>query len=527
MSKIILTGESARNALKKGIETVADAVKITLGPKGRNVVLDRKYVSPLITNDGVSIAKEIELDDVFQNMGAGLVKEVSIKTNDDAGDGTTTACILAESMINEGLKNIASGASPILVRSGMEKATDVVVKKLKEISKPVSNQTEIEQVASISAGSAEIGTMIADAFSKVGSDGVITIEESKTSQTKLKLTQGLEFDKGYISPYMAKPDSSVSVLENPYILVTDKKLSNINELLPLFEQVMQTSKPLLVIAEDIDGDVLSTLILNTIRGSFNALAVKCPSFGNKQKDYLEDIAILTDATYISKDLPFDFKQISLDDLGTASLVKVSKDKTTIIGGNANQEKLNEKREFLRKQLSEELETHEKIQIEDRLARLSGGVAVIEVGAPTEIEMREKKLRIEDALSATKSASKEGIVVGGGCALIACENTLSEFLNTLSGDEKTGGDIIKKALESPLRQIAKNAGVDDGVVVSYIKNHLNENIGYNAFSNKYENMFDAGIIDPTKVTRCALENACSVASSILTTEVLVADKPECK
>ncbi len=527
MSKIILSGESAKKALKNGIEAVANAVKITLGPKGRNVVLDRKYVSPLITNDGVSIAKEIELFDPFENMGAGLIKEVSVKTNDDAGDGTTTACILAESMVKEGLKNIASGASPILVRTGMEKAKDIVVKKLKEISKPVSSELEISQIASISAGNEEIGAMVADAFSKVGKDGVITIEESKTSQTKLKVTQGLEFEKGYISPYMAPQDTNICVLENPFILVTDKKLTNINELLPLFEALMKTARPLLIIAEDIDGEVLSTIVLNNIRGSFNSVAVKCPSFGNKQKDYLEDIALLTSATYISKDIPFDFKQISLDNLGEASLVKVTKDKTTIIGGKANIEIVNEKRELLKSMLIEELELHEKIHIEDRLARLSGGVAVIEVGAPTEIEMREKKLRIEDALSATKSATKEGIVMGGGCALLKCENELINLISVLSGDEQTGAKIILKSLEAPLRQIAKNAGRDDGVIVEKVKANINKNIGYNALTDTFEDMFDSGIIDPTKVTRSALENACSVASSILTTEVLIADKQEAK
>ncbi len=527
MSKLILSGDDAKNALKRGIETVANAVKITLGPKGRNAVLDRKYVSPLITNDGVSIAKEIELADPFENMGAGLIKEVSIKTNDDAGDGTTTACILAEAMVKDGLKNIASGASPILIRAGMEKATKVVVSKLKEISKPVSSELEIAQIASISAENEEIGSMIAEAFSKVGKDGVITIEESKTSQTKLKLTQGLEFDKGFISPYMVPQNSNIAILENPYILVTDKKLNNLNELLPLLEKVMRTSKPLLIIAEDIDGDVLSTLVLNMVRGSFVSVAVKCPSFGNKQKDYLEDIALLTSATYFSKDIPVDLKEISLEDLGCANLVKVSKDKTIIIGGKSKTEEIEEKQKLLRDLLNEELEINDKIQIEDRLARLSGGVAVIEVGAPTEIEMREKKLRIEDALSATKSASKEGIVIGGGSALLLCEKDVDNLISTLSGDEQTGAKIIKSALEQPIRQIAKNSGEDDGVIVNNVKLKLSENIGYNAYNGQFENMFDSGIIDPTKVTRCAIENACSVASSILTTEVLIVDKPETK
>ncbi len=525
MSKQILAGEKARTALKNGIKAVASAVKITLGPKGRNVVLDRKYTTPLITNDGVSIAKEIDLECPFENMGANLIKEVSIKTNDNAGDGTTTACVLAESMIDEGLKNIASGANPILIKKGMEKASSTVVKKLKEISKPVSSELEITQVASISAGSDEIGQMIAEAFSKVGKDGVITIEESKTSQTNLKITQGLEFDKGYISPYMLPPDSNIATLVNPYILVTDKKLSNINELLPILEEIMKTAKPLLVIAEDVDGDVLSTLTLNNIRGAFTSVAVKAPSFGDKQKDYLEDIALLTGATFISKEIVADLKNISLENLGSANIVKVFKDKTTIVGGNSNQQKIVEKQEFLRSQITPETEDYIRIHLEDRLARLSDGVAVIEVGAPTEVEMREKKLRIEDALSATKSASKEGIVMGGGSALISCENELEELSNTLFGDEKTGVQIVKNSLSAPLRQIAKNAGVDDGVILFEVKKNISQNIGYNALTGTFENMFLAGIIDPTKVTRCALENAVSVASTLLTTEVIVANTPE--
>lgn len=527
MTKLIQTGEVARASLKKGIESVANAVKITLGPKGKNVVLDRKYTTPLITNDGVSIAKEIELTDPFENIGANLIKEVSIKTNDLAGDGTTTACVLAECMINEGLKNISSGANPMLIRKGIEKAINVATAKLKEISKPVSNEIEIAQVASISAGSEDIGSMISYAFSKVGKDGVITIEESKTAQTTLKITQGLEFDRGYISPYMVQPDSNVAVLENPYILVTDKKLTNINDLLPILEEIMKTARPLLLIAEDIDGDVLSTLTLNNIRGTFKSIAVKAPSFGDKQKAFLEDIALLTNASYISKEVIQDLKQISLSDLGEANVVKVYKDKTIIVNGKANVEKIIEKQEFLRSLLSDELESFERVQIEDRLARLSNGVAVIEVGASTEVEMREKKLRIEDALSATKSASKEGIVIGGGCALLHCEENIENLIKTLDGDEKTGAEIVKKSLQAPLRQIAKNSGEDDGVIVNKVKEHINENIGYNALKNTFENMFESGIIDPTKVTRCALENAGSVASSILTTEVIVANTPENK
>lgn len=485
-------------------------------------MLDRKYATPLITNDGVSIAKEIELENPFENMGANLIKEVSIKTNDNAGDGTTTACVLADSMVNLGLKNIASGANPMILRKGIDKAINVAINHLKCISKPVSSDTEITQIASISAGDEEIGSLISNAFKKVGKDGVITIEESKTSQTNLKVAQGLEFDRGYISPYMASQETGIASLENPYILVTDKKISNINDILPLLEQVMHESKPLLIIAEDVDGEALSTLALNTIRGSFNSVAVKAPSFGEKQKDYLEDISLLTGANFISKDLSFDLKTITIDDLGEATNVKVYKDKTTIIGGKSKLEQIEEVKNHLRTKLSDDIDNYEKVNIEDRLARLSDGVAVIEVGAPSEIEMREKKLRIEDALSATKSASKEGIVIGGGCALLSCINIARDFALSLDGDEKTGALIVVSALESPIRQIAKNSGVDDGVIVNNVLKSLDKNVGYNALTNEYVDMFACGIIDPTKVTRCALENAGSVASSILTTEVLVAD-----
>jgi len=525
MAKQIQTGDIARNLLKNGIKTVADAVKITLGPKGKNVVLDRKYTTPLITNDGVSIAKEIELLNPFENMGANLIKEASIKTNDDAGDGTTTACVLAESMVNEGLKNISSGANPIILRKGIEKAIKVATEHLKQISKPVSSDREISQVASISAGSEEIGELISNAFAKIGKDGVITIEESKSSQTNLKITQGLEFDRGYISPYMANPNQNIVCLEHPYILVTDKKLTNINEILPILEQIMQTSRPLLIIADDVDGEVLSTLVLNNVRGSFISVAVKCPSFGDKQKAYLQDIALLTSATLISKELSTDFKSLTLDDLGEASLVKVSKDKTTIINGKSNTVMVEEKINHIKSLLNENLDDYEKINFEDQLARLSGGVAVIEVGAASEIEMREKKLRIEDALSATKSACKEGIIIGGGCALVSCIPSIKSFISTLSGDEKTGAEIVLHALEAPIRQIAKNAGVDDGVVLNNVMQSIESNVGYNALTATYENMFDSGIIDPTKVTRCALENAGSVSASILTTEVLVADSEQ--
>ena len=523
MAKQILCGLDARQKLISGIEKVANAVKITLGPKGKNVVLDRKFTTPLITNDGVTIAKEIELDDAFENIGANLIKEVSIKTNDLAGDGTTTACVLANAIVKEGFKNIASGANPMILRKGIDKAIKLITQKLKEISKPITNNSEIAQIASISAGDNEIGNLIASAFEKVGKDGVITIEESKTAQTNLKVAQGIEFEKGFISPYMANPDSHVTTLENPYILVTDKKLTNLTELLPIFEKVISTSKPLLIIAEDVDGEVLSTLIVNNLRGTFKAIAVKAPEFGEKQKEFLEDICLLTSADFISKDISFDLKTLELENLGTAKKIKISKEKTTIIEGNANTEKIEDKRKFLHSINSTELDNFDRIKLEDRLARLSDGVAVIEVGASSEIEMQEKKLRIEDALSATKSATLEGIVAGGGTALIKCKPVLNSLIDTLEGDEKTGAKIIQSILDTPLRQIAENSGVDSGAVATKVIENIDDNFGFNASDGTYVNMLDAGIIDPTKVTRCALENAGSVASSILTTEVIVADK----
>lgn len=522
MAKQILNGLEARQKLMQGIEKVANAVKITLGPKGKNVVLERKFTTPLITNDGVTIAKEIELDDAFENVGANLIKEVSIKTNDLAGDGTTTACVLANAIIHEGFKNIASGANPIILRKGIDKAIKVVSQNLKEISKPISSNNEIAQIASISAGDTEIGDLIADAFEKVGKDGVITIEESKTAQTNLKIIQGIEFEKGFISPYMANNETQITTLENAYILVTDRKLSNITELLPLFEKIIKESKPLLIIAEDVDGELLSTLIVNNLRGTFNAVAVKAPEFGDKQKEFLEDICLLTSATFISKDLPLDFKTLELENLGVAKKIKITKDKTTILEGLANTEKIEEKKNYLRSININELDNFDRIKLEDRLARLSGGVAVIEVGAPSEIEMQEKKLRIEDALSATKSATIEGIVAGGGTALIECKSSLGTLLNTLEGDELTGAKIIHSILDQPIKQIAENSGFDGGVVVSKILESPEKNTGFNAANGTFVNMVEYGIIDPTKVTRCALENAGSVASSILTTEVIIAE-----
>lgn len=525
MTKQIINSLEARQKLKNGIEKVANAVKVTLGPKGKNVVLDRKFSTPLITNDGVTIAKEIELSDSFENIGAKLIKEVSVKTNEVAGDGTTTACILASAIVQEGFKNIASGANPIIMRRGIEKAVKVVVEKLKQLSKPVSSNTEIEQIAAISAGDEEIGKLIASAFEKVGKDGVITIEESKTSQTKLKVAQGIEFDKGYISPYMASGENQSALLENAYILVTDKKLTNLSELLPIFEKVISSTKPLLIICEDIEGEVLSTIILNNLRGVFKVVAVKCPSFGDKQKEFLEDISLLTSAKYISKDLPIDLKTLQLSELGEAKKIKVTKDKTTIVDGKANIEKIEEKREFLHSINIDELDNFDRIKLQDRLARLSDGVAVIEVGAPSEVEMQEKKLRIEDALSATKSATLEGIVAGGGTALIKCKKALDKLVSSLDGDKKTGAKIIMSILSAPLRQIAENSGVDAGLVVSKVEENENDYFGFNASNGKYENMLESGIIDPTKVTRSALENASSVASSILTSEVVVAELSE--
>ena len=526
MTKIIKFGDDARNSLKKGIDTVANAVKITLGPKGKNVVLDRKYTTPLFTNDGVSIAKEIECSDPFEDMGTRLIKEVSIKTNDDAGDGTTTACVLASSIVSKGLKNIASGANPIILRKGIEKAIKVAVNHLKEISKPVSSDFEIKQVASISAGSEEIGDLIAEAFKTVGNDGVITIEESKTAQTTLKTTQGIEFERGFISPYMIPQNQNFANLENPYILITDKKISNINELLPLLEEIIKTSRPILIIAEDVEGEALSTLAINTLRGSLNSVAIKAPSFGEKQKEFLEDISLLTGGTFIAKDLNYDLKEITVENLGEAANVKIFKDKTIIIGGKSEKDKINVLKNKLKLLKNQETDGYELAKIEDRLARLSGGVAVIEVGAPSEIEMKEKKLRIEDALSATKSATKEGIVIGGGSALLSCQNEVNSLISSLDGDEKTGAIIIRDSLEAPLRQIAKNSEKDDGVIVDLAKNSP-ENFGYDALNEQIVDMFKNGIIDPTKVTRCALENAGSVSASILTTEVLVAESMDTK
>lgn len=522
--KLIKQGAEARKSLEIGVTTLAGAVKITLGPKGRNVVLSRKFSTPLITNDGVTIAKEIELNDPFENMGAELVKEVSVKTNDVAGDGTTTAAVLAEAIISEGMRNFAAGANPIILKKGIFKAVDVATEALKNLSRPVNGKGDIAQVAAISAGDEQVGDLIADAMEKVGADGVITVEESQTMKTELSVVEGMQFDRGYLSPYMStNSEKMVAELDNPFILITDKKISQIAEILPILEEIVKTGSKLLIIADDVDGEALTTLILNKLRGSFTCVAVKAPSFGDKRKAMLEDIAILTGGKLISEETGIDLKTISLDYLGRARSVKVDKDTTTIVEGEGEVKAIKERVRFIKSQLEKETSEYEREKLSERLARLAGGVAVVKVGAPTEVEMKEKKLRIEDALSATKAASEEGVVPGGGVALLKIKPQVEKLLSKLSGDEKTGAAIIVKALEAPIRQIAENAGVDGGVVVSKVLENLSSPAyGYDALKNEYVDMLDAGIIDPTKVTRSALQNAASVAGTLLTTEVLVAE-----
>lgn len=533
MAKKILEGIEARKALESGVNKLANVVKITLGPKGRNVVLGKKFSSPLITNDGVTIAKEIELDSPFENMGAELIKEVSVKTNDVAGDGTTTACVLAQAMVREGMKNFAAGANPIILKKGIFKAVDTVVDELKKISKPVTNSNDIKQVASISAGDEEVGELIATAMEKVGSDGVITVEESQTMKTELSVVEGMQFDRGYLSPYMCtNTEKMTAELDNPYILITDKKISNIQELLPLLEEIVKTGAKLLIIADDVEGEALTTLILNKLRGTFNCVAVKAPSFGEKRKAMLEDIAILTGGTVISEELGFDFKNVGLDMLGKAKLVKVDKDNTTIVEGGGEQEKIKARVNSIRSQIKAQTSDYEIEKLNERLAKLAGGVAVIKVGSATEVEMKEKKLRIEDALSATKAASEEGVVPGGGVALLKTAPAVKALIDTLSGDEKTGASIVLNAIEEPIRQIAKNSGVDGGVVVNKIYENLDKPAyGFDALNNVYCDLIEKGIIDPTKVTRSALQNAASVSATMLTTEALVVeiedDKKETK
>ena len=526
MAKQIKHGEEARKALEAGVNTLADTVKITLGPKGRNVVLDKKYGAPLITNDGVTIAKEIELKDQFENMGAQLVKEVSTKTNDVAGDGTTTAVVLAQAMIGEGLKNLAAGANPIVLKKGIQKAVDVVVDELKSISKPVESKNSIAQVASISAGDENIGALISEAMEKVGKDGVITIQESKTMKTELTTVDGMSFDRGYASAYMVTDtDKMVAVYDNPLILITDKKISSIQEILPVIEPIAQQGQKLMIIAEDVEGDALAALVVNKLKGVFNCVAVKAPGFGDRRKAMLEDIAILTGGKVISSELGLEFKDVTPDMLGRAGQVKVDKDNTVIIDGAGDRNEIKARIQSIKAQIAETTSNYDREKLQERLAKLAGGVAVINVGAATEVEMKEKKLRIEDALAATRAAVEEGIVPGGGTALLSAIPAVKNLVKTLSGDERTGAEIILRAIEEPVRQIAKNAGLDGSVILNNIVRCKNPNYGFDAYKNKYVDMVEAGIIDPTKVTRSALQNAASIASTLLTTESIVTDIPE--
>ena len=527
MAKIIRFGEDARKSMLEGVNKLADTVKVTLGPKGRNVVLDKSYGAPLITNDGVTIAKEIELEDKFENMGARLVKEVSTKTNDVAGDGTTTATVLAQSMIKEGVKNVAAGADPMAVKRGMDKAVDAAVKGLKTISSEVEGKEGIARVASISANSEEIGELIANAMDKVSKDGVITIEESKTSNTELNVVEGMQFDKGYVSPYMVTDTEKMeAVLDNPYILITDKKISNVQEILPLLESLMQASGKLLIICDDIEQEALSTLVLNKLRGVLNVVAVKAPGFGDKRKAMLQDIAILTGGEVITSDLGLELKDTTLEQLGKAKQVKVQKENTIIVDGAGEKQAIQERVKQIRNQIEETKSEFDKENLQERLAKIAGGVAVIGVGAATEVEMKEKKLRIEDALSATRAAVEEGIVSGGGTALINVIPDVEKILATLPEGEKLGATIVLKALEEPLKQIVKNAGLEPAVVLENVKK-AEKGFGFDAKETKYVDMKKAGIVDPTKVTRSALQNAESIASMILTTESLVTDVPEPK
>ena len=525
MAKVIKYGEEARKSLLRGVNKLADTVKVTLGPKGRNVVLDKSFGSPLITNDGVTIAKEIELEDKFENMGARLVKEVSTKTNDVAGDGTTTATVLAQAMVKEGVKNVAAGADPMSVKRGMDKALDVAVKGLKEISSTINGKEDIARVASISANSTEIGNLIANAMEKVSKDGVITIEESKTSQTELNVVEGMQFDKGYVSPYMVTDTEKMeAVLDNPYILLTDKKISNIQEILPLLENLMQQSGKLLIICDDVEQEALSTLVLNKLRGVLNVVAVKAPGFGDKRKAMLQDIAVLTGGEVITSELGLELKDTSLEQLGRAKQVKVGKENTIIVDGAGNKEKIAERVRQIRNQIEETKSEFDKENLQERLAKIAGGVAVIGVGAATEIEMKDKKLRIEDALSATKAAVEEGIVAGGGTALINVIPKVQKLVDSLEEGERLGATIVLKALEEPLSQIVRNAGLEPAVVVDNVKK-ADLGFGFDASKEQYVDMKKVGIVDPTKVTRSALENATSIASMIITTESLVTDSPE--
>lgn len=525
MAKEINYGEEARRKLLTGVDRLADTVKITLGPKGRNVLLDKKYGSPAITNDGVTIAKEIELEDAFENMGAQLVKEVATKTNDVAGDGTTTATLLAQAIIREGFKNVAAGANPMILKKGIQGAVDVAVNKIRDISIPVEGKNEIAQVASISAGEDEIGSLIADAMEKVGTDGVITVEESKSMGTTLEVVEGMQFDRGYLSAYMVTDAEKMeAVLENPYILLTDKKITNIQDILPILEQIVQQGKKLLIIAEDVEGEALATIVVNKLRGTFECVAVKAPGFGDRRKAMMEDIATLTGGTVISDELGYDLKEATLDMLGTAATVKVNKEDTVIVDGAGKSEDIQARIAQIKVQIEETTSDFDREKLQERLAKLSGGVAVIQVGAATETELKERKLRIEDALNATRAAVEEGIVSGGGVAFINVIPSVSDYVDSLESDMKTGASIIMRALEEPIRQIAENAGMEGSVVVSRVKTE-DVGVGFNVTNEKYEDMMKSGIVDPAKVSRSALQNAASVSAMLLTTEAGVVDIEE--
>ena len=528
MAKQIVYGEEARKALLSGIDQLANTVKVTLGPKGRNVVLGKKFGSPLITNDGVTIAKDVELEDAFENMGAQLVREVATKTNDIAGDGTTTATLLAQAIVHEGLKNVSAGANPMVMRKGMEKAVETAIETIKANSETIKGSDDIARVGAVSSGDESVGKLIAEAMDKVGSSGVITIEESKTAETGLEVVEGMQFDRGYISPYMVTDtDKMEAVIDDPYILITDKKISSIQEILPLLEQIVKTGKKLVIIAEDVEGDALATLLVNRLRGNFTCVCVKAPCFGDRRKEMLKDIAILTGGTYISSELNMNLPETQITDLGTARQIKVTKDNTVIVDGAGDANEIKARIAEIKNTISVTTSDYDKEKLQERLAKLSGGVAVIKVGAQTEVAMKEQKLRVEDALNATRAAVEEGIVAGGGTAYVNAIPAVEKLVAKLSGDEKTGAQIIARALQAPIRQIAENAGVDGSIVYDKIRSSRKVGYGYNAYSETYCDMIPSGIVDPTKVTRTALENAASIASCVLTTESLVADKPDPK
>ena len=528
MAKQIVYGEEARKALLSGIDQLANTVKVTLGPKGRNVVLGKKFGSPLITNDGVTIAKDVELEDAFENMGAQLVREVATKTNDIAGDGTTTATLLAQAIVHEGLKNVSAGANPMVMRKGMEKAVETAIDTIKANSETIKGSDDIARVGAVSSGDESVGKLIAEALDKVGASGVITIEESKTAETGLEVVEGMQFDRGYISPYMVTDtDKMEAVIDDPYILITDKKISSIQEILPLLEQIVKTGKKLVIIAEDVEGDALATLLVNRLRGNFTCVCVKAPGFGDRRKEMLKDIAILTGGTYISSELNMNLPDTQITDLGTARQIKVTKDNTVIVDGAGDANEIKARIAEIKNTISVTTSDYDKEKLQERLAKLSGGVAVIKVGAQTEVAMKEQKLRVEDALNATRAAVEEGIVAGGGTAYVNAIPAVEKLVAKLSGDEKTGAQIIARALQAPIRQIAENAGVDGSIVYDKIRSSRKVGYGYNAYTETYCDMIPSGIVDPTKVTRTALENAASIASCVLTTESLVADKPDPK